>query len=111
PPSRTRAAARGAVLFPPGAGPQPADLRLAVTSSAWSGLGQGHGTLQARQVEVLVAGRGAATRERRALLWLPSPDGTIVPAGTPAGTGDPRVGPEGPAGRALAGGGEGPAGG
>jgi hypothetical protein len=105
-----RARERGAVLVPLDAWPEPADLRLAVTSSAWSGLGQGHGTLQARQVEVLVAGRGAATRERRALLWLPSQDGTIVPAGTPAGTGDPRVGPEGPAGLALAGEGDAPAG-
>src|SRR5512132_2429781 len=101
---------RGAVLVPIGAWPEPADLRLAVTSSAWSGLGQGHGSLQARRVEVLVAGRGAATRERRALLWLPSSDGTIVPAGAPAGTGDPRVGPEGPAGLALAGEGDAPAG-
>jgi hypothetical protein len=105
-----RARERGAVLVPLGAWPQPADLRLAVTSSAWSGLGQGHGTLQARRVEVLVTGRGAATRERRSLLWLPSPDGTIAPAGAPAGTGDPRVGPEGPAGLALAGEGDAPAG-
>ena len=61
-------------------------------------------------VEVLVAGRGAATRERRALLWLQSRDGTITPAGAPGGTGDPRVGPEGPAGLALAGEGDAPAG-
>jgi hypothetical protein len=73
-----RARERGAVLVPLGAWPEPADLRLAVTSSAWSGLGQGHGRLQARQVEVLVAGRGAATRERRVLLWLPSHNGTIA---------------------------------
>src|SRR5215216_3953057 len=49
--------------------------RLAVTSSAWHGLGRGHGSLHSRQVEVLITGRGAATRERRASLWLPSPDG------------------------------------
>ena len=73
-----RARERGAVLVPLGAWSQPADLRLAVTSSAWQGLGQGHGHLQARQVEVSIAGRGAATRERRFLLWLPSPDGTIT---------------------------------
>jgi hypothetical protein len=105
-----RARERGAVLVPLGPWPEPADLRLAVTTSAWSGLGQGHGNLQARQVEVLVTGRGPATRERRVLLWLPSPDGTIVPALTPAGTGDPRVGPGGPAGLALAGEGDAPAG-
>ena len=76
-----RARERGAVLVPLGAWSEPADLRLAVTSSTWYGLGQGHGRLQARQVEVVTSGRGAATRERRTLLWLPSPDGTITPAG------------------------------
>jgi hypothetical protein len=102
-----RARDRGAVLVPLGAWPEPADLRLAVTTSAWSGLGQGHGSLQARRVEVLVAGRGAASRERRALLWLPSPDGAIAPVAAP---GAPRVGPGGPAGLALAGEGDAPAG-
>ena len=178
-----RARERGAVLVPLGAWPGPADLCLAVTSSVWHGLGQGHGTLHSRQVEVRATGRGAATRERRLLLWLPSPDGTITPAtgsgtvagsgtaglevstpqpatpatgpgavvgpravpgpgavdnrgpaspgsatlpfggptsrrvgfprapaGAPAGTGDPRVGPGGPAGLALAGEGDAPAG-
>ena len=108
-----RARERGVVLVPLGAWPEPADLRLAVTASTWRGLGQGHGSLRARQVEVLVAGRGAATRERRALLWLPSPDGTIVPVASPAPVappGAPRVGPGGPAGLALAGEGDAPAG-
>jgi hypothetical protein len=101
-----RARERGAVLVPLGAWSEPADLRLAVTASAWHGLGQGHGRLQARRVEVLVAGRGAAARERRALLWLPSPDGTIVPAALP----DPaQVGPGGPTGPTLAGEGDAPA--
>jgi hypothetical protein len=87
-----RARERDAVLVPLGAWSEPADLHLAVTSSAWQGLGQGHGSLQARQVEVLVAGRGPATRERRVLLWLPSPSGTITRAGvagTVAGEADP----------------------
>jgi hypothetical protein len=102
-----RARERDAVLVPLGAWPEPADLRLAVTSSTWHGLGQGHGNLQSRQVEVAVTGRGAASRERRILLWLPSPDGTIAPAAPP---GDARVGPGGPAGLALAGEGDAPAG-
>jgi hypothetical protein len=84
-----RARERGAVLIPLGAWSEPADLRLAVTSSAWVGLGQGHGSLQARQAEVVVAGRGAASRERRVLLWLPSPDGTIAPAAPPGGVDSP----------------------
>ena len=79
-----------------------ADLRLALTASDWPGLGQGHGHLQSRRVEVLVAGRGAAARERRALLWLPAPDGTIATA--------TRVGSGGPTGLTLAGEGDAPAG-
>jgi hypothetical protein len=108
-----RARERGAVLVTLGAWSEPADLRLAVTTSAWHGLGQGHGRLQARQVEVLVAGRGAASRERRVLLWLPSFDGAITPAGVAVavpGDGDLRVGSGGPAGLALAGEGDAPAG-
>jgi hypothetical protein len=100
-----RARERGAVLVPVGAWSQPADLRLAVTSSTWQGLGQGHGHLQARRAEVTISGRGAATRERRFLLWLPSPDGTITLLEQ-----DARLGPGGPAGLALAGEGDAPAG-
>src|SRR5215217_8485934 len=84
-----RARERGAVLVPLGPWPEPADLRLAVTTSTWTGLGQGHGSLQARKVEVLVAGRGAASRERRVHLWLPSPDGSIVPVASAGGVAAP----------------------
>ena len=92
-----RARERGAVLVPLDPWPEPADLRLAVTSSAWQGLGQGHGSLRSRQVEVLVTGRGAAARERRVLLWLPSPTGTITRVGLPRVTGE-----DGAAGAPLA---------
>ena len=101
-----RARERGAVLVPLGPWSEPADLRLAVTASTWHGLGQGHGSLHSRVAEVVATGRGAATRERRALLWLPSPDGTI----TSATDATPQVGPGGPAGLALAGEGDAPAG-
>jgi hypothetical protein len=101
-----RARERGAVLVPLGPWSEPADLRLAVTASTWHGLGQGHGSLHSRVVEVVATGRGAATRERRALLWLPSPDGAI----TSAADATPQVGPGGPAGLALAGEGDAPAG-
>jgi hypothetical protein len=80
-----RARERGAVLVPLGPWPEPADLRLAVTASAWHGLGQGYGTLRARRVEVAVTGRGPASRERRTLLWLPGSDGAITAAGSPEG--------------------------
>ena len=86
-----RARERGAVLVPLGAWSEPADLRLAVTSSDWHGLGQGHGSLRARRVEVVASGRGAAARERRVLLWLPSPDGTIIPAAAPGAVGNPKA--------------------
>jgi len=105
-----RARERGTVLVPLGPWPQPADLRLAVTASTWHGIGQGHGHLHSRLAEVVATGRGAATRERHTLLWLPSPDGTITPAETLAGNRDARVGPGGPAGLALAGEGDAPAG-
>jgi hypothetical protein len=69
-----RARERRAVLLPlGGTWPGPADLRLAITASRWEGLGQGHGRLEARRVEVVADGRGAATKERRAVLWLPGP--------------------------------------
>jgi hypothetical protein len=85
-----RARERGAVLVPLGAWPEAPDLRLAVTASAWRGLGQGHGRLEARWVEVAVGGRGAAARERRAGLWLPGPDGTAALA-VPGAPGPPRL--------------------
>lgn len=69
---------RGAVLVVAGAAsswPLPADLRLATTVHGWEGVGDGHGHLAARRVEVVVGGRGAAARERRGVLWLPGPDG------------------------------------
>ncbi len=34
---------------------------------------ENHGRLEARRVEVVADGRGAATKERRATLWLPGP--------------------------------------
>jgi hypothetical protein len=80
--ARTRE--RSAVLVVTGAWPEPADVRLAVTHSAWEGVGDGHGCLRARRVEVVASGRGAAGRERRMALWLPGPDGAVAPAGTTA---------------------------
>ena len=54
------------------------DLGLAVTTSRWTGLGEGHGSLRGREVEVVAEGRGAAARPVRARLWLPSPDGEVA---------------------------------
>jgi len=72
------------VLLPVGAAwPIAPDLRLAVTASQWEGLGQGYGRLEARKVEVVAAGRGAAVLERRATLWLPGPDAAEQDTGQP----------------------------
>jgi hypothetical protein len=69
---------RGAVLIPVGAWPG-ADITLEVVGGSWHGLGQGLGRLRRRDVEVVAHGRGAATRARRAHLWLPGPQGTLTP--------------------------------
>jgi hypothetical protein len=46
--------------------------RLSIRSSSWVGLGQGHGRLTGRQVEVSVS--GASSPGRTASIWLPNPD-------------------------------------
>jgi len=51
--------------------PEGPDLRLSVASTTWDGLGTGHGYLRSRRLEVVVTGRRAAARERRAVLRLP----------------------------------------
>ena len=76
---RARAQESGTVLVPCGdSWPEGADLRIAVVSSGWQGLGQGHGYLRTRTVEAVASGRGAASRERRVRLWLPGPDGAVT---------------------------------
>lgn len=72
-----RARERGAVLLPLGRW-EGADVRLSVATSVWQGVNDGSGHLQARLVEVVAEGRGASARPRRARLWLPSADGTVI---------------------------------
>ncbi len=57
--------------------PERSDVGIQVVSARWEGLGDGHGHLRARRVEVEVGGRREAARPRRATLWLPSADGEI----------------------------------
>jgi hypothetical protein len=66
-----RARERGAVLVVDGPWPG-ADVRLTVASTTWEGLGDGHGHLVRRRLQVVATGRGAATRERKEEVWLPS---------------------------------------
>ena len=72
---------RGAVLvIAGGSSAFAADVRLSVAGAAWEGLGEGHGRLRARRMDVVATGRGAAARERRASLWLPAADGGVAAA-------------------------------
>jgi hypothetical protein len=73
-----RARDRGAVLVTTGGSKAlAADVRLSVVASAWEGLGEGHGLLRARRMDVVASGRGAAARERRMSLWLPAASGGV----------------------------------
>ena len=82
-----RARERGTVVVLAGGGavsawPEGADLRLALTTPDWEGLGRGHGHLQRRRVHLEVSGRREAARPRAADLWLPAeadPVAAVVP--------------------------------
>ena len=67
----------GGVLANMAADLQP-EVRLTVEKTRWTGIQDGHGRLLARQAEVTVGGRGAASRPRRILMWLPSADGRVA---------------------------------
>lgn len=66
-----RARERGSVLVVVGAWPEGPDVRLAVSGVEWTGLACGHGALRSRRLAVVGSGRGAAARERRAVVELP----------------------------------------
>ena len=59
------------------------DVGVRVMTSQWSGLGDGHGLLRSRKVEVQTQGRGAATRARAVSLLLPGPNGAPMHPDTP----------------------------
>lgn len=73
-----RARQRGSVLVSIGRWPG-AEVTLEVVGTAWHGLRQGRGRLRSHEVEVVTQGRGAATRSRRARLWLPGAAETPAP--------------------------------
>ncbi|MDM4763160.1 hypothetical protein QT381_09075 [Galbitalea sp. SE-J8] len=60
---------RGVTLLVQGAWPQ-TEAMLSLGDSAWTGIGEGHGYLEARQATVTVTTRTAG-RPRSARLWLP----------------------------------------
>ncbi|TDW73460.1 hypothetical protein EDF51_102292 [Curtobacterium sp. PhB25] len=83
---------RGGALVALGSWPG-ADVTLRITSSVWSGIGQGHGHLTERRATVTATGRAGAVRPTSAELLLPAADGTVRTA-TPVpsvGSGDTRV--------------------
>ena len=54
------------------------EVHLMIEQTRWTGIDNGHGRLLARQAEVAVGGRGAASRPRRIAMWLPSEDGRVA---------------------------------
>jgi len=71
-----RARERSAVLLVAGAW-EGAMVGLSVVRSTWQGLGEGHGYLRARQIEVQALGRGSAARPQRVKVWLPGINGAV----------------------------------
>ncbi len=75
---QARARERGAVLVVLGGpGVFEAEVRLTVSTVAWSGLEAGSGHLHARRVAVEATGRRAAARPRTVELWLPDANGQV----------------------------------
>jgi hypothetical protein len=74
-----RARSRSSVLLPflsGGRWPM-ADLRLTAQPGEWSGIGDGHGRLARRRMQVGIEGRGQAVRSREVTLWLPGEQGRV----------------------------------
>jgi len=82
---------RGSVLLRVGSGAEKsssgrsgvgADVRLRVVTTEWEGLGDGHGILRRRLVDVRAEGRGASARPRSGRLFLPGPAGAPSAVGS-----------------------------
>jgi hypothetical protein len=74
---------RGATLIVLGPWPQ-SEAMLSISESTWTGIGNGHGHLAARQVTVTVSSR-LATRPRSTRVWLPERAELRVAAASGAG--------------------------
>lgn len=71
---------RGSVLIHVGdRWPVGADVQLDIAAGEWQGLGDGHGVLQSRRLDVHGGGRGSASRPRSLELLVPGPDGAVAP--------------------------------
>lgn len=71
---------RGATLIVLGTWPQ-SEAMLSLSESEWSGIGEGHGHLSARQVTVTVSSK-LGGRPRSARMWLPGPNGSVSTSST-----------------------------
>jgi hypothetical protein len=71
-----RARQRGKVLVSSGEWPA-AELTIEADHGVWYGLSGGRGRLRRRALTVVVRGRGAAERPRRASMWLPALTGPL----------------------------------
>ncbi len=79
--ARTRERRAVLLVVPGRAGwPEPPDLQLRVDEAAWEGVDAGLGHLRRRRLTVTAAGRRSAARPAHRRLWLPGPDGAVVPA-------------------------------
>ena len=70
----SRARERGGVIIDvSNTWPEATDLVLEVVDQRWTGLGEGYGVLEAREVTIEVSGR-RGVRPRLVPMWLPGPD-------------------------------------
>lgn len=76
---QARARERGSVIVQVGrwGWPEAPDVRLDVIECQWSGLGAGHGILQARQLTVTAVARRDAIPRRKSSMWLPNEQGGV----------------------------------
>ncbi len=74
----SRARERGTVVVSVGAEPiGSTDLGFTITGAHWHGLGQGHGYLRRRDIELRIEGRREASRPQTVYLRLPGSSGNI----------------------------------
>ncbi|MFW2380500.1 MAG: hypothetical protein ACN4GZ_01990 [Acidimicrobiales bacterium] len=60
--------------------PNGLDMGLTCTTTEWQGIGEGHGYLRYRRMDVEAVGRRSASRPRSVSLWIPGPDGPLTAA-------------------------------
>lgn len=66
--------------------PVDVDIAFDVQPNSWHGLGQGHGHLQSRAIDVTVSGRRVPGRQRKGAFMLPDTDGKVRCVSTSTGT-------------------------